>query len=622
MNDARFGFSVGIILVLALSVAAIGQQSSSAATSATPQLPRLVKFSGTLKEINGNPLSGFVGVTFALYSEPSGGAPLWLETQNVQPDKNGHYTVMLGATKSDGMPVELFASEQAQWLAVQPEGQAEQPRVMLVNVPYALKAVDAETLGGKPASAYALATPQTETSAPAGESPKANAAISPSNNGQSAIQNQGSVQAATTGSGTMNYIPRWTSSSALGNSNIFQNATDHDIGIGTTTPTATLDVKGTTLLSGSSATAFGLTVTSPAQFGEEIQGPITGVGAGLDFKTTGMGGKQWEILATGNTASQGVGKLNIRDVNTGTDVFTVDAADLVHVDVGLVVPGTTSTNFLTANVAGIGSFGVTSLGPVGVGPEFTTKSAAANLDVQGYALDTLIGDPGCGPNFTGIGFQNSGLTNCTNYALIGDTSGNTYLNSSNSGAIHLRNNNGGPSGPDQMTITSAGNVGVGNNSPLEVLDVAGRVRSQNLAATAVAANFVDASSSNCLGALLTANSACDTPNMIVTATTGNVPVFIMANINGISAESCVVANLGLVMDGQIIVASNIEMVAPTKTSVTMMSLQYPAPGSHTFEVQETDDTGNCDGSTFRTVVGSGSNTSSNWSTSTLIVLEF
>ena len=33
------------------------------------------------------------------------------------------------------------------------------PRVLLVSVPYALKAVDADTLGGKPASAYLMAAP-------------------------------------------------------------------------------------------------------------------------------------------------------------------------------------------------------------------------------------------------------------------------------------------------------------------------------------------------------------------------------------------------------------------------------------------------------------------------------
>ena len=60
-------------------------------------------------------------------------------------------------------------------------------------------------------------------------------------------QQTGDTAKTSTGStanGTINFIARWTSSTALGNSNIFQNATNQ-IGIATTTPAATLDVKGT-----------------------------------------------------------------------------------------------------------------------------------------------------------------------------------------------------------------------------------------------------------------------------------------------------------------------------------------------------------------------------------------
>src|ERR1700680_3535838 len=84
-------------------------QSTAEAASA---LPRLVRFGGTVKDLNGTPLTGVVGITFALYSEQTGGAALWLETQNVTADSNGHYTVLLGATKLEGVPAELFASEQ------------------------------------------------------------------------------------------------------------------------------------------------------------------------------------------------------------------------------------------------------------------------------------------------------------------------------------------------------------------------------------------------------------------------------------------------------------------------------------------------------------------------------
>src|SRR5262249_41620178 len=65
----------------------------------------------------------------------------------------------LGATVNDGMPIDLFNTGEPRWLGVQlnKSGETEQSRVLMVSVPYALKASDAETLGGRPASAYMLA---------------------------------------------------------------------------------------------------------------------------------------------------------------------------------------------------------------------------------------------------------------------------------------------------------------------------------------------------------------------------------------------------------------------------------------------------------------------------------
>ena len=128
-----------------------------AAQTANTRVPSVVKYSGTATDINNKPLTGTVGITFLLYKDQTGGAPLWMETQNVQADRNGHYSVMLGSATNHGLPAEAFAIGEARWLGIQPSGQAELPRVVLASVPYALKAADAETLGGKPASAYMIA---------------------------------------------------------------------------------------------------------------------------------------------------------------------------------------------------------------------------------------------------------------------------------------------------------------------------------------------------------------------------------------------------------------------------------------------------------------------------------
>ena len=134
-------------------------QQQLAAANATPIVPPLVNFSGVLTDLDGRPMTGVVGVTFLLYKDAQGGAPLWLETQNMRLDRTGHYTAMLGSASSHGLPAEIFVAGEAHWLGVQVSGQAEQPRVLLVSAPYALKAGDAETVGGFPASAFMLAAP-------------------------------------------------------------------------------------------------------------------------------------------------------------------------------------------------------------------------------------------------------------------------------------------------------------------------------------------------------------------------------------------------------------------------------------------------------------------------------
>jgi trimeric autotransporter adhesin len=199
------------LLLASLGVAQTPTQSASA-------LPRLVRFGGSVKDARGVPLTGVVGVTFALYSEATGGAPLWLETQNVTADSNGRYTVLLGATRPEGLPVELFSSEQARWVGAQVAGEAEQPRVLLVSAPYALKARDADTIGGLPPSAFVLAAPAATT----GQSSSSLSATATANGEEPAPA--GSSNVTTTG-GTANTIPLFTTATNIQNSILTQTAT-------------------------------------------------------------------------------------------------------------------------------------------------------------------------------------------------------------------------------------------------------------------------------------------------------------------------------------------------------------------------------------------------------------
>jgi hypothetical protein len=87
---------VGTVLAMVLLWSGPFIEAQIMATNSSTVVPTLVKYRGTLTDLIGKLLSGTVGVTFLLYKDEQGGAPLWRETQNVTPDKSGHYTVALG----------------------------------------------------------------------------------------------------------------------------------------------------------------------------------------------------------------------------------------------------------------------------------------------------------------------------------------------------------------------------------------------------------------------------------------------------------------------------------------------------------------------------------------------
>ncbi|MGB8582326.1 MAG: hypothetical protein WCD47_16015, partial [Candidatus Sulfotelmatobacter sp.] len=64
-------------------------------------------------------------------------------------DSHGRYTALLGSTSLGGIPPALFASGETQWIGVTPDDGIERPRLPITTVPYAFKAAEADTLGGR-----------------------------------------------------------------------------------------------------------------------------------------------------------------------------------------------------------------------------------------------------------------------------------------------------------------------------------------------------------------------------------------------------------------------------------------------------------------------------------------
>jgi hypothetical protein len=135
----------------------LNAQCTDAESGCGQPVPRLLKFQQVLRDSTGAPYTGVIAVRFSIYANSESGSPLWQETQNVDVDRQGHFEVVLGSSTSQGMPLNLFPAGESRWIGVQPllPGAEERPRVLMVSVPYALQAGNAETLGGLPASAFA-----------------------------------------------------------------------------------------------------------------------------------------------------------------------------------------------------------------------------------------------------------------------------------------------------------------------------------------------------------------------------------------------------------------------------------------------------------------------------------
>ena len=117
---------VGDVGVVAVRWAA-DSGGAGAAAHATP--PPLIPYRGVLTTAAGAPRVGGVSTIFAIYAGPSGGVPFWVAVRTVQAGAAGGYTVLLGAINQ--LPMDLFATDEARWLGVQPDGQDEYPRVRI-----------------------------------------------------------------------------------------------------------------------------------------------------------------------------------------------------------------------------------------------------------------------------------------------------------------------------------------------------------------------------------------------------------------------------------------------------------------------------------------------------------
>jgi hypothetical protein len=435
--------------LLAQSPDSANQSAASSAASAA-EVPRLIKFSGTLLDSQDRPLAGPVGVTFALNAQQTGGAALWMETQNVTPDAHGNYTVLLGANSTNGVPAELFASGEARWLEVQVERQAEQPRILLVSVPYALKAKDAETLGGKPASAYALAgagvsyvtgtTGTSESSAAA----TGGTALAASTSGPQPLALTPCASVTSDGTATVNSISKFTTACNVESSAILENGGKVGMGIAPSTSTKLFLVD--------SQKDFGTAWLQRGVFSSSVTTPGTNHGVAFDLDTTNMLissgvtdlgyriGVRALAFASNNpgfagTLNQQFGLVAQAGIFTAASTAKVTNAYGGQFAIFNQVPGTTITNAYGVYISNSGTGGTITnrydlyasspnannffAGKVGIG----TTTPVANLEVNGTTkFDGLVSFAG-GQAFPGTGTVTAVNTVAGSGLMGGGTSG-------------------------------------------------------------------------------------------------------------------------------------------------------------------------------------------------------
>jgi hypothetical protein len=349
--------------------------SGEVASSQLPgQVPRLIRFGGTLRDAAGNPQTGSVAVTFALYETQENGSPLWVETQTVQLSEAGRYTVLLGGTQAEGLPLDLFTSTRARWLSVQPQlpGGSEQPRILLVGVPYALKAADADTLGGIPASAFLLA-PTPGGSAPTAMSSASEVASQKGLDSVVSLAVTPCTTVASDGTASTSSVALFTSvACTIGGSAITQNG-------------SVVDIAGTLQLPATSA------ATASAGFNSNL----------LDlqassFNSTGAGSAvaedfQWVAEPVGNDTATPSGKLNLRFGSNGATPaetgFSIASNGLITFATGQKFPGA-GAGTVTSVASGAGLTG----GPItGAGTLSIATGGVTNAMLATPALTVTAG---------------------------------------------------------------------------------------------------------------------------------------------------------------------------------------------------------------------------------------
>jgi hypothetical protein len=391
---------------------------SAAPTVGVGAVPRFIRFSGAMRDPNGDPLRGVVDIELGIYRDREGGDAVWLETQNVELDDQGRYAVLIGATKKEGISPDMLGSGELRWLSVRQVGAAEQPRMLMVSVPYALRAEEAMKLGGSSADEFVRkqdlqqALEGTANRA-SGESLQTIPQVPPKRNDKAATPAATSGPTTFSGSTTTNIVL------------VQQMSTGRALVATATSGTAfvaTATSGGAISATGGPSGVYG-NATSSAGIG--IQGVASAIGTATGIGVSGISASGFGIGVTGSGGAIGVSGGSRSSPSSGVKGESTDTTDLTGNDFGVSGIGhnPTGAGVSGANVAVTGNaFGVigTSSSSSGIGV-FGKVNASAGNAVNGTNAATTgnaIGVTGISSSPAGTGVFGS-VSAPTGNAVVG-----------------------------------------------------------------------------------------------------------------------------------------------------------------------------------------------------------
>jgi hypothetical protein len=365
----------------------------------------LIRFAGSLRDATGGPLTGSVAITFSLYNGQNDDVGVWQERQTVAVDSDGNYRVLLGSNSASGLPLEIFSSGEARWLGVRADGQPEQPRILLLSVAYALKAADADRLGGRPLSDFVLAEnrdaemPRSLTDQERSRNSQISSQTADTSSGAIPLLASSSSSCASIssdGTATANQLSKFTSACNIENSAIFE--ANGKVGIGNTKPVGTLDVSGTAFVRGP-LLALGGAVVAPTGAATPTQAFISNP---LDLQASAYNTAltrpadyvfRWQAEPTGNDSINTGATLNLLygvpgDINeTG---LSIGKNGILTFAPGQTFPALGSV-MSVATGAGLTGGPITKSGTISIAPRGVTNNLLANSSITVKAGPGLSG---------------------------------------------------------------------------------------------------------------------------------------------------------------------------------------------------------------------------------------